>query len=364
MPRNTKAIIHLDAIKANYQLANQYAPQSKSIAVIKADAYGHGCIEVAQALETQVPAFAVAIFEEAVQLREAGITKPILILQGVNQPGELEYASNHDLWTMVENKIQANLITQTPLKAKLKAWLKLDTGMHRLGLDDSNLSDTFEQLKQCLHVDVMTLCSHLASASDVTSSMTSEQMQRFEIMTSGFSKQSALSLSIANSAALSGFPETRLDWNRPGIMLYGLSPFEHPHPSDNQLQPAMTFTSEVIGLRQLQKGETVGYGGTWQAERPSTIATITAGYADGYPRHAANGTPLSIAGQQATLAGRVSMDMITADVTDCSGIKIGDPVELWGKNINANKVAQAAETIGYDLLTGVSQRVPRDYCCN
>ncbi len=362
MPRNTKAIIHLDAIKANYQLANQYAPQSKSIAVIKADAYGHGCIQVAQALETQVPAFAVANFEEAIQLREAEITKPILILEGVNQPGELEYACNHDLWIMVENKVQANLITQTPLKARLKAWLKLDTGMHRLGLDDSNLSDTFEQLKQCSHLDVMTLCSHMASASDVTSNMTSEQMQCFEKMTSGLLKQSELTLSIANSAALTGFPETRLDWNRPGIMLYGLSPFDHPHPTDKKLQPAMTFTSEVIGLRQLQKGKTVGYRGTWQAERPSTIATIAAGYADGYPRHAANGTPITIAGQQATLAGRVSMDMITADVTDCTGIKIGDPVELWGKTINANMVAHSAKTIGYDLVTGVSQRVPRDFC--
>jgi len=364
MPRNTKTIIHLDAIKANYKLASQYAPQSKNIAVIKADAYGHGCIEVAQALETLVPAFAVAIFEEAVQLREAGITKPILILEGVNEPSELEYACHHDLWIMVENKLQANLIAQTPLKSNLNVWLKLDTGMHRLGLNDNNLIETYEQLSQCSSVDIMTICSHMASASDATSNMTSEQMHRFETMTSGLSKQPELSLSIANSAALTGFPETRLHWNRPGIMLYGLSPFDHPHPTDKQLQPAMTFSSSVIGLRQLQIGESVGYGGIWQATRPSTIATIAVGYADGYPRHTANGTPIRIADQTAALAGRVSMDMITADVTDCTNIKIGDPVELWGKNINANDIAHSAETIGYDLITGVSSRVPRVYDSN
>jgi len=358
MPRHTQAIIDVEAIKANYQLAEQTAPESKTIAVIKADAYGHGSVKVAEALQSSVPAFAVAIFEEAVVLREAGITKPILILQGINDRAELEYAANHNIWTMIDNDILAKLITDSPLNAPIKAWVKLDTGMHRLGLNDNKLQGIIRQLKQCPWVDnELVLVSHLANASDIADPKTRQQVQHFTKHTA----QSALPRSLANSAAILGFPETHLNWNRPGIMLYGLSPFDKPHPQDKNLTPAMTFTSTVISIRKVEQGETIGYGGIWQAEKTSTIATIAVGYADGYPRHAVNGTPLLIAGQKASLAGRVSMDMITADISHCTNIKIGDPVELWGKSINANTVADYASTIGYDLLTGVSQRVPRVY---
>lgn len=358
MPRHTKATIHLAAIVANYQLANKVAPSSKNIAVIKADAYGHGSIQVAQALEPFVPAFAVAIFEEAVLLRSAGINKPILVLQGINEPSELDFAANENIWTMVENEEQAKLITQTPLKVPLNVWLKLDTGMNRLGLDNTQLEPVINQLTPCTWVDnKIVLSSHLACASDPSDIMTKNQITKFTELT----KDVNLSTSIANSAALLGFPETRMDWNRPGIMLYGLSPFDKFNPQDKLLKPAMTFSSTVISIRDVKKGEHVGYGNFWTADKPSAIATIAVGYADGYPRHAANGTPLLIAGQKSHLAGRVSMDMITADISQCTDIKIGDPVELWGETINANEVARCAETIGYDLLTGVSQRVPRDY---
>jgi len=359
MPRNTKAIINLDAIKTNYLLANQATPASKNIAVIKANAYGHGSVQVAKTLEPLVPAFAVAIFEEALELREAGISKPILILQGINDKAELEYATTHDLWTMVVNEIQTKLITESPLTSRLQAWLKIDSGMNRLGLNEFNLIKVLEQLQNCQWVDEnIVLSSHLASASDLSNSKTAKQIQQFNHLTAGLN----LTKSIANSAALLGFPETGLDWNRPGIMLYGLSPFDHFHPMDKRLTPAMSFTSTVIAIREVKKGDTVGYGDSWKAEHTSTIATIAVGYADGYPRHASNGTPLLISSQEASLAGRVSMDMITADISQCKAIKIGDPVELWGDTVNANDVALCANTIGYDLVTGVSQRVPRFYC--
>ncbi len=356
MTRNTKATIDLDAIASNYQLVSRLAPESNNIAVIKANAYGHGCIEVAKHIEKNVPAFAVAIFEEAVQLRDAGISKPILMLEGINNNTELEYASNHNIWAMVENELQAKLITGSQLKSRLNVWLKVDTGMHRLGLDEKQFPTVYSMLKVCPQVmDSIVICSQLACASDPDNNMTNEQMDQFTRITNNLSQP----LSLANSAALTAFPETRLDWNRPGIILYGLSPFDKPHPLDTDLIPAMTFSSTVIGLREIQKGETVGYGGIWQATKPATIATVAAGYADGYPRHAASGTPVLVAGQVAKLAGRVSMDMLTVDVSDCQDIKLGDPVELWGKHINASEVAYAAQTITYDLLSGISSRVPR-----
>jgi alanine racemase len=374
MPRQTHAIIDLEAIKANFLLAKERAPKSKTLAVIKANAYGHGSVQVAMALEPLVPAFAVAIFEEAVELREAGIKKPILVFQGGNDLQALEYAANHHIAVTIENAKQLHFILQSPLinncTNKLEVWLKLDTGMHRLGFNHQQILQSYTELKACSWVnDKMVISSHFACASDCNNSMTEDQLGQFHqtygLLNSKFNAElndnNELKASIANSAAILGHPASSLDWNRPGIMLYGLSPFEHQHETDKLLQPAMSFLSEVIGIRELKTGDTVGYGSNWRAEKTTKIATVAAGYADGYPRHAANGTPLLIAGQKAQLAGRVSMDLITADITHCDAINIGDKVELWGKNVNANEVAHRAETIGYDLLTGITNRVPRIY---
>lgn len=358
MPRHTQATIHLDAIIKNYQLANAWAPNSRNIAVIKADAYGHGSVQVARALAPFAPAFAVAIFEEAVILKDAGIQNPILVLQGINESSELEYAVKHDIWPMLENDLQVRLITDTPLTCPITVWLKIDSGMHRLGLNKDELTKLMKRLKACpwINPDIV-LSSHLACASNPEDEMSMQQLKHFSQLTDKLN----LSTSLANSAALLGFEQTHMDWNRPGIMLYGLSPFEDINSHQQILKPAMSFTSSVLSIRQVKKGEYVGYSKHWRADKPTTIATIAVGYADGYPRHAKNGTPLLIAGQRASLVGRVSMDMITADISLCSHIKIGDSVELWGNNINANEVAQHAQTIGYQLLTGVSQRVKRCY---
>lgn len=358
MTRHTQATIHLEAIVKNYQLANQWAPKSKNIAVIKADAYGHGSVKVAEALAPYVPAFAVAIFEEAVELKDAGIQNPILVFQGVNEPSELEYAAKHDLWPMLENEQQVRLITETLLDIPIKVWLKVDSGMHRLGFNQADLTKVMEDLEYCPWVmEEIVLSSHLANASRPQDRDNLQQLKRFLQWTDNLN----FPTSMANSAALLGFEQAQMHWNRPGIMMYGLSPFEDIHSHQSTLTPAMTFSSSVISIRQINQGDYVGYANHWQADKPTTIATIGVGYADGYPRHAENGTPLLIAGQKASLVGSVSMDMITADISHCSNIKIGDPVELWGNTINANDIAHHAQTIGYQLLTGVSQRVPRCY---
>ncbi len=362
MSRNTQVNIHLDNIRSNFSLANQWAPQSKNMAVIKADAYGHGLVAVAKALQALVPAFAVAIFDEAVTLRQAGITKNILILQGVYCANELIYASENGLWIILHNRSQLELLLATPLKQSLKVWLKLDTGMHRLGLDQTEFERSLQAIKQCRWIeDDFVVSSHFSCANELASDESKKQLNKFKKMITKAKLPSEVELSLSNSPAIAHLPESNLDWNRPGIMLYGLPLFDGPHNSDQPLKAAMTFESEVVAIREVEIGETVGYSNQWQATRPSKIATVAVGYADGYPRQAINGTPVLVNGERAYLAGVVSMDLISVDVTDLSKVSIGDLVELWGEHLSANEVASYANTIGYDLISGVSRRVPRVY---
>jgi len=362
MPRNTRAIIHLDNIAKNYQLANKWAAHSKNIAVIKADAYGHGLLPVAKYLEKTVTSFAVAIFEEAAALRENGITKDILVLQGINSAEDLLRASQLDLSITVHQIEQLDIVINTPLEKPIKLWLKLDTGMHRLGLSESQLITALEKLKSCRHIDrPLVISSHFSSASDTNSQETAKQIRRFNEMNGRVKLPEDTQYSLANSPAIVGYPESNLDWNRPGIMLYGLPLFDVPHKSDQQLSAAMTFESEIISLRQISKGDCVGYNQQWCAENSSLIATIAVGYADGYPRQASNGTPVLINGKRAKLVGTVSMDLISVDVSNIKNVAIGDSVELWGNRLCANEVARFSGTIGYDLISGVSKRVPRIY---
>jgi alanine racemase len=326
MQRNTAAHIDLGAIRANYEYACTLVPDGKILPVIKADAYGHGLVPVARALEDQVPAFAVATVEEAVELRKALIGVDLLVLEGATTRAATERAGRHALVLMVHAESQVDMLPGTGAAA----WVKVDTGMHRLGIDPAMLGDVVERL-QAGEVEVHAICTH------------------------------HLPLSIANSAGILAWPESHADWNRPGIMLFGTSPFAADVEATRDLQPAMTFASEIIAIRELEAGRSVGYGRRWTAERPSIIATIAAGYADGYPRHAKNGTPVLVGDTVAPLVGAVSMDMITVDLTDHPGASIGDPVELWGPNILVNDVAAHADTIGYQLLTGVTPRVPRLY---
>lgn len=356
--RPTRAHVNLEAIADNYRLACQRAPASQNIAVIKANAYGHGMLEVARKLEPLVPAYAVAMIDEAMLLREAGIRKPILIMQGVNETEEIREAAASDLWIMLHQPGQVEAVLNASLPKPVNTWIKLDTGMHRLGLGIEEFGELYARLLASDNVGPEpVVCTHLACADDLAEPMTQKQTNLIRTAVSGQN----ISLSIANSAGILFWPESHAGWNRPGIMLYGSCPtgsFDSPAVG---LRPAMTMCSEIIAVRQVATGEGVGYGLDWVAKRPSVIGTIAIGYGDGYPRHAPSGTPVLVNGQRVPVAGRVSMDAICVDLTDLEYINPGDPVELWGANLSVNEVAARAGTISYELLAGLSGRVPIQY---
>ncbi|GAA0852669.1 alanine racemase [Aliiglaciecola litoralis] len=361
MSRPTEILIDLDALKHNCRIAQSLAPNSKTVAVIKADAYGHGAIDIAQALQSQVAMFAVSSIEEAMELRMAGIRIPILLLEGCFSQQELECAVIQGFDVVMHNREQVDMLAQLQQQKGLTVWLKVDTGMHRLGFNESDVASVFDDLSASQSVNQIVLMTHLSVADEVKNIATQEQLGIFNRCVKQIQQISSqpVTVSIANSAAVQAWPNSHGDWNRPGIMLYGLSPFAEPKDLIEPLQPVMTLTSKVIALRQIQAQQSVGYGNTWTAKRASTIATIAVGYGDGYPRNAKSGTPVLVNGQRAQLCGRVSMDMITVDVTDLENVEIGSSVELWGKNLNANEVAKYADTIGYELVTRMPKRLSR-----
>lgn len=361
MSRPTAAIIDLQALRHNYALAASLAPESQTIPMVKANAYGHGVIEIATALAPVAPAFGVACIEEAMALREANIKQPILLLEGTFTADEVALAENHNLWLMVENQPQLDAILAADIGHQIKVWLGIDTGMHRLGFQPSELEPAYRALKNSRNVhDEIVVSSHFACADDLNNDATNKQIQIFDLnLPTDINSELPLA-SLANSAAILAWPQTQRDWQRPGYMLYGNSPFSEPQENANQLQPVMSFESAIISVREIDAGESVGYGATWTAPRQSHIATIAVGYGDGYPRHAPNGTPILINGVKCPLVGRVSMDMITVDVTDIKA-KIGDKAILWGPALPVNEVAATCGTIGYELLTRMPDRVPRVY---
>lgn len=358
MNRPTRALINLDALQHNYRLAQSQAPGSRTLAVVKADGYGHGAVAVANALAGLAPALAVSCAEEAMVLRQGGIDLPILLLTGPYETREVTLASEQNFWLMVESDAQVRRVTDARLRSPVTVWLKVDTGMHRLGLAPEELTTAREALVASGNVrNDMVIATHLACADELDNPMTRRQVQQLQALTAGWGAP----LSIANSPGLLAWPEARAEWNRPGFMLYGNSPFTRPHTEADKLRPVMTFESRVMSLRTVPPGDGVGYGGDWRARRPSLIATVPAGYGDGYPRTARSGTPVLVNGQRAPLAGRVSMDLLGVDVTDIEGVEVGSSVELWGENLGVNEVAAGAGTIGYELLARMPGRVPRLY---
>lgn len=354
MARPNQAILDLQALRHNVDVARQLAPRSRIMAVVKANAYGHGAVTIGEALQPLVDAMAVACIEEAVELRRAGITAPILLLEGIFEAAELSVAAQLALWVTVASEQQLIWLEDAVLPAPVACWLKVDTGMHRLGVPAHLAEKFYRRLAQCANVrgDVVTY-THFASADDLDSTLTRQQIDRFDTLTFAGVR------SAANSAGVLAWPEVHYDWVRPGYMLYGNSPMVKELTGAPPLKPVMTLTSAVIGLRDVAVGKTVGYGGTWTAQRPSRIATVTIGYGDGYPRNARNGTPVLINGQRASLAGTVSMDMITVDVTDLEEVRLGDEVTLWGKGLSLTEIAHHADTVGYELVTRMPARTPR-----
>ena len=356
MARPNQARLDLGALRHNLAIARDLAPHSKVMAVIKANAYGHGAVTIGRQLEALVDALAVACIEEALELRDAGIAAPILLLEGVFEAKELGIAAQQGFWVTIDNEWQLRWLEEAVLPGPLHCWLKVDTGMHRLGVPATSTQAFYQRLQATKNTCGETVIyTHFASADNLQSEQTTDQLQLFDAVCAGLPAQR----SAANSPGLLGWPDACYDWVRPGYMLYGNSPMAQPHPNAAALQAVMTLTSAVISVRDVPRGEAVGYGATWVAERPSRIATITIGYGDGYPRLAPNGTPVLVNGQRAALAGRVSMDMITVDVTELPGVKIGDEVVLWGKGLPLAEIAAHVGTIGYELTTRMPARTPR-----
>ncbi len=355
MSRPAKAIINLEALRQNYLLAKEIS-EGKVIAVVKADAYSHGATVCAQALADIADAFAVACIEEALELRNAGIKQPIILLEGFFDTSELELIDKYQLDTVIHHEEQIQALAKTKLNKPLRVWLKMDTGMSRVGFLPDQYHTVWQQLNAIPQVDDIVLMSHLACADEPDISHTMQQLETFNEYTLGLPGEK----SIANSAGLIAFPAARAEWCRPGLMLYGVSPFPDSHSIEQRLKPVMELHSSIISIKDIPAGSTVGYGSTWVAERPTRLGVVAIGYADGYPRHAKNGTPVLVNGHRVPLVGRVSMDMITVDLTNHPSVSIGDDVTLWGAQLPISEVARYSDTIAYQLLCNLN-RVPITY---
>lgn len=362
MSRPTHIQIDLAAIKHNLQQVKTFAPTSKVIAMVKANAYGHGAAEVSLAIAEQVDMFGVCCLEEALQLREHGIQHSILLIEGCFEASEYKQAIMAGCECVIHSMLQVKELLNLSSVMKLKVWLKVDSGMHRLGLTPHEFIEAYQLLHTSEMIESIQLLSHFSSADDQdkTSALTQLTLLQSLIKTQ-IAQGHNMPVSLANSAALLTLEQSHYDWVRPGIMLYGISPFRSNMSCPADLQPVMSFTSKVIALRNIEIGESVGYGDAWTAKRRSLIATIAVGYGDGYPRTASSGTPVLVNGQRGELVGRVSMDMICVDVTDLLSVNINDPVELWGKNLAVNEVAEHAGTLGYELVTRMTGRVRRSF---
>lgn len=352
MPRPIRARFRLSALRHNLGVVRRCAPKSRVWAVVKADAYGHGLLRAAHAL-SDADGYALLDLNEAVRLREAGITKPILLMQGMFQPADLEPVDRYRLTLVVHDFEQIAMLERARLSAPAAVWLKLNTGLNRLGFAGSQVRVAHSRLQASGRTAAISLMTHFADADGRTG--VAAQMARYAKWTAGLSGEATL----ANSAAILRYPETHADWVRPGIMLYGCSPFADASAAALDLQPVMTLASEIIAVQDIQRGDRVGYGGTFEAERSMRIGVVACGYADGYPRHAPSKTPVIVAGTRTHTVGRVSMDMLCVDLSAIPQARVGSPVILWGDGLSADEVAASAGTVSYELLCALAARVPQ-----
>lgn len=354
MSRPTRAFIDQSALAHNLTIVRQYAPHSRIMAVIKADAYGHGLLNTANALK-DADGFALLELDAAISLREAGYQQPILLLEGFFSIEELALFEQYQLSAVIHHSEQVSMLLDSK-HHELNLFLKINTGMNRLGVAPEQLSKTINKLKENQYLNNITLMTHFACADDPSQKdSVTQQLQCLEAVTDRYSHPHSL----ANSAAIIRYPKTHADWVRPGIMLYGASPFSDQTALDLNLQPAMTLSSKIIAIQNLKMGDKVGYHGLFQADRPMRIGIVACGYADGYPRHAPTDTPVMVNNQRSRLLGRVSMDMLAVDLTEITNAKLDSPVILWGKEIPVDEVAQRAGTISYELLCALAPRVER-----
>jgi alanine racemase len=351
MSRPTIAHIRLDAFRHNYRVAKQ-CHGGKALAVIKANAYGHGAVHCAKSIENEADGFAVACLEEALQLREAGISEPILLLEGFFEAIELPEIVANDCWIVVHAQWQVEMLLTAKLARPLHVWLKMDSGMHRVGLSPSEYAQAYERLHSHKNVAIIVAMSHFANADNLGSGHTLQQIEIFQQTIQAVKHSGNLETSLANSAAILGWQQAKRDWSRPGIMLYGADPLM---AVDTKLHPVMQLTSKIISIRNIKKGDSIGYGSIFTAEQDTTVGVVACGYADGYPRSAIIGTPMAVDGKMTRLIGRVSMDMLFVDLTNNPAANIGSQVELWGNQVPANAVAISAGTIAYELFCNVKR---------
>lgn len=351
------AIIDLQALKHNLASIRHRASKSKLLAVVKANGYGHGLLKIAQNAEG-ADAFGVARIEEALQLRAGGIVKPILLLEGFYSPLDLPILVANNIQTVVHSIEQLEALELAEIEAPVKVWVKLDSGMHRLGVRPEQFSEFVERVTRCHNVEKpLRFMSHFACADEKQSLVTSEQTRLFLELTEPFEGER----SIAASAGILAWPDSLLDWNRCGIIMYGVSPFSDDDATDYNCLPVMTLKSCLIAVREVKAGESVGYGAIWTSKRDTKIGVIAIGYGDGYPRAAPYGTPVWINGRIVPIAGRVSMDMLTVDLGPDTEDKVGDEAILWGPQLPVEDVAKHIGTIAYELVTKLTPRVEMQY---
>jgi alanine racemase len=351
MPRPIQATIDLSALQHNFGMVRRHAPRASVFAVIKADAYGHGMLRAAHSL-AGADGYALLELDAAVRLRDAGCTKRLALLEGVFEAAELQVAAEHDLTIVIHNAEQLRMLDAARSGASFDVLLKVNTGMNRLGFTPRAAIDAREKLKRHPAVKQLTLMTHFATADDARG--VAWQMKVIDEIAAGQQLQRCL----ANSAAILRYPETHADWVRPGIMLYGCTPFADVSARALGLKPVMTLRSAIIAVQELQAGERIGYAGTFEATQPMRVGVVACGYADGYPRHALTGTPIVVGGQRTRTLGRVSMDMLCADLSAIPAARVGTPVTLWGEGLSADEVAAAAGTVSYELLCALAPRVP------
>ncbi len=339
------------ALGHNLMVAKRLAGRARVLAVIKANAYGHGLLRAARALRA-ADGFAVLTLDEAILLRAQGYSHPIVLLEGFFHPNEIPEITRRRLQPVIHRSDQVDALARAKVERKIDVFLKLDSGMHRLGLQAKAMLDALARLKTLPHIGNITLMSHFARA-DEGGEYIQPQLDIFRRATAGLSQP----ISLANSATLIRHPETLFDWVRPGIMLYGASPFAGESGEALGLLPAMTLESEIIAIQPVGKGEGIGYGHLFTAPRDMQVGVVACGYADGYPRHATTGTPVRVEGRLTRTLGRVSMDMLHVDLTDIGHAHVGSPVTLWGTGCPVETVAAAAGTISYELLTALAPRV-------
>lgn len=353
MPRPIRAVIHQQNLEHNLSVIRQKIGQAKIWSVMKADGYGHGIKRIWRGLKGS-DGFAVLDLHEAILLRNEGWKGPILLLEGFFQANDLTTIDQYQLTTSVHSRWQLAAIEQAKLSKPISVYIKLNSGMNRLGFSVNEYTDIVSQLNEMENIADVTLMSHFAN-SDLAEGTQAplEKIQQFT--------QLSLPTCIANSGAVLWHKNTHYDWVRAGIVLYGASPSgKWADIAEYNLKATMTLQSEIIAVHDIEAGQSIGYGSKFTSEKPMRIATVACGYADGYPRHAPTGTPVWCQGQRCMLLGAVSMDMLTIDISDCTDAVIGTSVELWGENLPVDDVAQAAGTIGYELLCALARRVPID----